>query len=507
MEHTERRHLDKEETFRFSLREAVAPVFRRKRILFTTLTTLLVLSGLAAVVIPAPYKSHMSVLVRHDRLNPLVSTEATTQVINGPSPITEEETNSEMELLTSHDVLQSVAEQAGLDKPDTSGWISRLASSARSLFGIKESEADRRERAVRELAKKLKVESGTTKSNLINVSYKNSDAHQAYAVMNALANVYVEKHVEVNRPFGSSRFFAGEMNKYRTALNDSEQKLRAFSQDQGLSAPDVERTDLAQEVANAIGQLHTAHSMAAADAAHIRSDEAQLRTTPERATTMQQSQPADKLLESLNEQLIAAQTKRTQLAMKYAPTYPLVKEADDEIAEIKSAIATAQHTKYTTATTDKDATYELIRQDLAKTRSDEAAQYASVAALKRSITSLQAEMVALDQKALQQYDLQRTQKVNESNYLLYQSKWEQAQASDALDRTRIANVSIADAPEVPALPVYSISTFLAVAFGCSLVLSLAAAYIVDYLDPSFHTPDQVADVLDIPVVVAIPKRA
>ena len=507
MELVDRIHREKEETFRLSLREIVAPLFRRKRILVSTFLTLLALSALVAFLMPAPYKAHMSVLVRHDRLNPVVSTEATTQVVNGTPPITEEETNSEMQLLKSHDVLKKVVMESGLDKPKNTGLIGHLSSSLTKLFGVSQSEADRRERAVRQLAKKLKVETGTTKSNVINVSYKSADPHQAYKVMNALANVYVEKHVDVHSPLGSAKFFAGEMGKYKTAMDASEQKLRDFSKDQGLSAPDVERTDLAQEVANAIGQLHAAQQMAAADAAHVRTDEAQLSSTPERSTTLQQSQTPDKLLEDLNAQLVAAQTKRTQLAMKYDPQYPLVKEADDEIAQIKSAIATAKSTKYTTSTTDKDATYELIRQDLAKTRADESAQRASVAALKRSIKNLQNQMVALDAKALQQHDLQRDMKVNENNYLMYQSKWEQAQASNALDRTRIANVSIADPPEVPALPVYSLSMFLMAGFACSLLLSVVTAYAVDYFDPSFHTPSQVAEVLEVPIVVPIQKRA
>lgn len=508
MEQVNRLHPEKEETFRISVREIVAPLFRRKRILVSTFLGLLLLTIVGAIVIRAPYKAHMAILVRHDRLNPLVSTEATTQqVVNGTPPVTEDETNSEVQLLQSHDVLTKVVKATGLDKPNLPSWIGQLPPSLANMLNSPQSQADRTERAVRKLAKKLSVETGATKSNVIEVTYKNSDPKMAYAVMQALADFYLEKHVDVQRPYGSAKFFSAQMDRFKSALDASEAKLRDFSQDQGLSAPDVERTDLAQQVANAIGQLHAAQQMAAADAAHIRTNEAQLRSTPARSTTQQISQPADKLLEDLNAELVSAQTKRSQLAMKYDAQYPLVKEADKEIAQIQSAIAAAKSTTYTSATTDQDATYELLRQDLAKTRADEAAQQASIAQLKRSIQSMQGEMVALDQKAIQQHDLQRDAKVNEDNYLLYQSKWEQAQASDALDKTGIANVSIADAPEVPALPAYSLSMFLAAGIAFSLFMSIAAAYVVDYLDPAFHTPADVADVLEIPVVVAIRKRA
>ena len=507
MERVNRAHRESEETFKISIREVVSPLFRRIRLLLVTCFALLTLTGLAAFLVHPPYRAHMAVLVKRDRLDPLVSTEATTQVITGSPSVTEEETNSEVELLQSHDVLEKVVLASGLDKPHNDTWVSRMMSSVGSLLQPNQTAADRLENAVRKLAKKLKVETGTTKSNLIDVTYKSPDPRLSYAVMHALASFYLEKHVEVHRPLGSAEFFAGEADKYKRALDASEQRLRDFSHDQGLSAPDVERTDLAQQVANAIGQLQAAEQLAAGDQAHIRSDEAQLSTTPERSPTMQQLGPADKLLEDLTEQLVAAKAKRAQLALKFDAQYPLVREADDEIAQIQAAIETGEKTKYLTATTDKDPTYESIRQDLAKTKADAASQRASIAALKGGIKDMQSQMVALDAKALQQQDLLRDVKVNEDNYLLYQSKWQQQQTSDALDRTRISNVAIADPPEVPALPVYSLTTLLLAGFAASVVLSVIAAYVADYLDASFHTPAQVIDILDIPVVVAVPKRA
>jgi capsular polysaccharide biosynthesis protein len=35
--------------------------------------------------------------------------------------------------------------------------------------------------------------------------------------------------------------------------------------------------------------------------------------------------------------------------------------------------------------------------------------------------------------------------------------------------------------------------------------SFGAAYLVDFLDPSFRTPDELASYLDAPVLAALPK--
>jgi capsular polysaccharide biosynthesis protein len=44
-----------------------------------------------------------------------------------------------------------------------------------------------------------------------------------------------------------------------------------------------------------------------------------------------------------------------------------------------------------------------------------------------------------------------------------------------------------------------VGLFLSVAIGAG------AAYLAEYMDPSFHTPTEVVDILRIPLVVAIPK--
>ena len=132
--------------------------------------------------------------------------------------------------------------------------------------------------------------------------------------------------------------------------------------------------------------------------------------------------------------------------MKYDPSYPLVQEADEEIAETQAAIKEAEKTKYMNQTTDRDPTYELLREDIAKTSADLASQKATASAVAQSIDSMNLKMVDLDQKAVKQSDLLREAKANEANYLLYLSKREQEKTSDALDQKRIANVAIVFPP-------------------------------------------------------------
>jgi uncharacterized protein involved in exopolysaccharide biosynthesis len=479
-------------------RDFVAPLFRRKRLLIGTFAVLLVgVIGLAALKGPT-YSSRMSILVNRERVDALVSTEATTQIMNGDNPVTPEEINSEVELLSSRDVLEKVVTANGLDKPGQ-------GFSIHGLLHPHETSEDRTARSVKNLAKALKI--GSIKnSNLIEVAYKTGDPQLSYGVLKSLGDLYVAKHVAVHRPAGSFEFFASETQKYHDELKDAEEKLRNFGKQNSIAAPDEQRTQLAGQVASTVGLLHGAEQSIAADEERIKDDRQRMVSTPQRSATAQASAANDNLIEVLHASLFAAQTKRTQLAMKYDPNYPLVQEVDQEIAEAKAAIAQAEEKRYVTETTDRDPTYELIREDIAKSQADLAAQRATLVAAKRSVRDIQAQMEKLDQLSITQQDLQREAKADESNYLLYLAKREQERTSNALDVTRIANVAIAVPPSIPVLPVLSWPLIVFIAIVSATFISIGAAYAVDYLDPSFHTPAQVIDMMGIPVVIAVSKK-
>jgi capsular polysaccharide biosynthesis protein len=50
------------------------------------------------------------------------------------------------------------------------------------------------------------------------------------------------------------------------------------------------------------------------------------------------------------------------------------------------------------------------------------------------------------------------------------------------------------------------AAILLAAFALALLTSFLFTFVTDYLDPSFHTPAQVINILGIPVVIAVPKR-
>jgi uncharacterized protein involved in exopolysaccharide biosynthesis len=103
--------------------------------------------------------------------------------------------------------------------------------------------------------------------------------------------------------------------------------------------------------------------------------------------------------------------------------------------------------------------------------------------------------------------LLREAKADEANYLLYLSKREQERTSDALDKKSIANVAIAVPAVTPILPAHSPWMVMFLGLFGAVLASIVAAYLAEYLDPSFRTPEEVTDTLKMPVLATMPKRA
>jgi hypothetical protein len=116
------------------------------------------------------------------------------------------------------------------------------------------------------------------------------------------------------------------------------------------------------------------------------------------------------------------------------------------------------------------------------------------------------QALMMDQKGIQRQDLIRNIKASEANYMLYVQKQEQARISDELDKNSILNVAVADAPSVPSLPVFSPLLLILAGGVLALMLSTAAAFIADYLDPSFRNPEEVVQFLGVPLLACFAKN-
>jgi uncharacterized protein involved in exopolysaccharide biosynthesis len=478
----------------FTLRDWLAIGFRQRRLIIHTFLGILSIAIVIAFLLPKKYEAQMKILVKHERAEQVVSPERESP-IQRPTEVSEEELQSEAELIRSRDLLGKVVVACDLQ---TSGG---------GFFWNKKAEGDDQKigRAVLRLEKDLTVQP-IKLTNLISVSYKSRDPQLAAKVLNSLASLYLEKHLAMHRAPGQFEFFHQQAEEYRKALANQEEKLTKFSQEQGVVDPTLEKDISVRKLAEFEADAKSAHATIVESRQRIRTLESQLATLPDRQTTQVRTSDNPQLMQNMKSKLLELELKRTELLSKFEPTYRPVQEVEEQIVQTHAAIEAAEKTPLRDETTDRDPTYEAVRSELAKAKAELAGAEAGAVATTALVRSYRTENEQLDRKELLHQDMARSAKADEENYMLYLRKAEEARISDALDRQRFSNVVVAEPAAVPFMP----QARWVLVFGLgALFASLASvilAFVVDRWDPSFRTPEEVESFLGAPVVAAFPKN-
>jgi uncharacterized protein involved in exopolysaccharide biosynthesis len=158
-------------------------------------------------------------------------------------------------------------------------------------------------------------------------------------------------------------------------------------------------------------------------------------------------------------------------------------------------------------TTDKNPNYEWAKAELqrAQVQLEGLKAKAAVTGLQKS--EYQAMARRLGDNAITQDDLQNMEKSAQESHLLYVRKLEEARMDDVLDERGIVNAAIAEQPITPALPVWPAWEVVVIGFAAAGASGTAAAFATDYVDQSFHTPDDVLAHLSVPVLASLPRPA
>ena len=171
-------------------------------------------AAIAAVVLALPnrYEARLKVVVKNDRVDPLLASDKQTQSILNVNDISEPRINTEIQLMTSSKVLLDAVKQCGLSH----------------LVGMKgKPESVREEAAVRQLRRDLMV-TPVRNSNVIEVSYESTDAHRSAEVVKAVWQAYALANRKIHGVPGSLTFFEQLSSKYDMQLSAAQAELSRF---------------------------------------------------------------------------------------------------------------------------------------------------------------------------------------------------------------------------------------------------------------------------------------
>jgi uncharacterized protein involved in exopolysaccharide biosynthesis len=471
-------------------RDIVAVLFRQRWAMLIAFVIVVIAVVVSGVWVPK-YDAKMKILVQRQRSDTMITSSANAPAQFIGDQVSEEDLNSEVELINSEDLLRKVVLTTGL--------------SGESGSPTDHDSEKRIAKAVSKLRKDLKI-APLRKSNVISVEYSSRHPQLAAHVLQVLAVAYTEKHLELHRSSGEFKFFDQQTKQYQQGLDQAQAKLTDFTKGTGVVSAQLERDSALQQANEFDSTAHQAQTTLIQTEQRVLALQAQLQSMQPRMTTVVRTSDNPQLLGQLKSTLLNLELKRTDLLTKYEPTYRLVQEVDQQIADAKIAISAEQSKPIREESSDQDPNYQWVRAELTKAQADLSGLKARAITAASIAGQYHETAQRLDHDGLVQQDLLQAAKTQEENYLLYVHKREEARISDALDQRGILNVAMAEQPVVPALPSRSLLNVALLTLLLGGTFSLSTAFVVDLMDPSFRTPAQVADVLRIPVVVALPKR-
>lgn len=491
----------KSESSQISVRDVAGVLFCHKLLICVTFLTVALGTALVTFLMPNEYESRMKILVKNTRSDVQITPGATMGTTGNylENEVSENQINSEVALLTSGDLMNQVVTEVGLygRKP---GLGARL--------GLKEaatSQAGQVEEASAQLAKDLSI-TAVKKANIIEVKYTSGSPETAAAVLRKLQDLYLEKHLKLHRPPGTYEFFKGQADNNEAQLREAERHLSSFQQSMNVVSLTQQKEQTVQKLTEAKSKLLETNAFLREVNDRIAKVQQQLETIQPRIVTQSRALPNQYSVERLNTMIVELQNRRTQLLTKFRPEDRLVKEVDQQIRTTRAALEKATGETVTEQSTDLNPLRQTLETERARARVDQAGAQGRQEMLAAQVSQYEAQLSRLEGITAEYEDLNRKVKQNADNFQLYKQKEEEARITDELDQNKITNVSIAEAPVQPQMPVRP-NRPLNLIMGLFLGALLAAGSVViaEFTRDTVLTPRELEAFANAKVLASVPK--
>ncbi|MFL6514835.1 MAG: GumC family protein [Chthoniobacterales bacterium] len=489
-----------------SLDDILFAIFKHKgKILFGIVVAL---AAAAAVYLnyPPVYQSEAKLLVRYvlDRspVDPVDGQSAQSSVSSGFGRTGENVIGSEAEILTSWDLAMQVATAIGPKRllPELGDNATAAAAAGTVSAGL-------------EVVTR-------PKSDIILVSYKNPDPQLAVLVLEDLVNRYFSKHLEVHRSSASFDFVTQQADQVRARLQATEDALKSLKAKVGVTSPDNTQT-LSADIVKLEEQYSNAQAELGEQQARVKQIEGSL--GGETASSARQSNKGKSQAGTSatpgpsppsGEDVLQYQAylsrindlrkARLDLLARYTPASETVRLNQGEITTLENQKREMEKRfpdlvgQAPAANGDRNGGGV----DLGGERARLAGLQARVEILKNRLDERTRQLSEIGSQIA---DLERKRDLEETNYKYFQAAVEKARVDEALDPSKMPNISPVQRPSPPRLVAGKRDKIALGLAGGGIGLSLALAVLGElFLNRTVKRPIELEKRLGAPLLLSIP---
>jgi uncharacterized protein involved in exopolysaccharide biosynthesis len=497
-----------EEDFgRISLRDLLTVMFKRKLLILSIATSVVVLAMVTGITAPRTYEVSATMLVNEARAEmPIAPAAAQPLIIN---QVNEEDLNSEIEVLKSRQLIEEVLISLGIDESTVpeGGRKVPLVGSIKSLLGSKP--LSHFNGLVVHLQKAIAI-APVRRSNAIRITYESADPEWATQVVGKLTERYLERRVERYQSPQAVVFFEQQMRDAQERLEVTERALERYVDESSITI--VEEGNGADTLAaqkavimNRLAALETGLDNAEVELESRRRRAASLRemlvVEPERLESSSRFNQ-DPSTEEIHRALTALRLERDRLLQDFKPDSRHVRDIDTPEDRLETVMSDSS-----VSGTEANPVYVELRGELLREDAAIEGTRARVTSLRQQVVESRADLETLNSKAFDLEGLQRDARAAETDYMLYRKKHEEARISAAMDQEKFINVTIAQPAQLPLKPTpRGLKMRLLMALFVGILGGVGLSFGIEmYLDRSFTTGEDIERQLGIPHIASIPE--
>jgi uncharacterized protein involved in exopolysaccharide biosynthesis len=492
---------------RLPIQEITALMWRRR-----SLIGIVFAAGLVTVIVLAwlqgpTYRASAKLMVTSARATITVSPDANERP--RVDPVTDSDLGSEVAMLNSMSMLREVlAPYRDRQQPQQAPSV---FARVMSILTYPLSLPSRIYRAIHELPPNSPLDDWVAeasqhltvtqlgRSSLIEVAFENRNPQWAAEVVNNLVSRHVERHVQMNQQNSAQQFYESQRTLLTETLRKAEKELREFYERESIDSATKGLTELRTRVSTletslADAEVELAESTAEADfLSHA------MTTLPKAGAVASNLTTGTTLIKN---RIVELELQRSQLLTQYAPTSMKVADLDRQLKEAQRLLDEEKMD----AAGPGDPARQKLEANRTQTQARAAALQARTASLRAQLDSSRLELAHMDSIASDQEHLEQEVNSAKASLATYLKKEEEARFSNALDESRIVNVTVVDRATAPQTPMQS-KRALTILIGAvmSLAAGLLVAFLRDWFDPTVKGGAEARRISGLPVLAEIPS--
>lgn len=459
-----------------SMKEALYPFFKRKKMIALVFLIVMTATILGAYLLPPDYKGTVKIMVRRDSAPSLTYMGSANWNIDRNEVI-----QTEIGLLTSDAVISTAVEKLGLHNRVPAPTLPRRikAKIQKTMIDLGLTyETSKKDSWVKWIQKKVDAD-GAVQSSLIELSLKSDSPKLIAEILDAVSQAYLDQHAKVYQNAGLNAFMKQQMIEKRVEL-DSLKNLLTQKKDEfsivnlESQLPEFKSRQSAVSERLAVLNKHLADLKWATKYLE-ETDPKEMNTSFIRVPTGENFAA----LRSIHSDIVILEKKRIETITSFSESSSQVAVIEAKVQNSRKNLLKALQFNISQLTSER----ELNMRDLRNVNA--------------GITNINKQQDVLN-------SLKLSVEVAERSFIQIQKNYEDSRMN--MDGSRQAvNVYIIDGAKVPEAPAKPRLFYLILAFAMAGFMAIALTVALEFTDTTLHTPQEVLNKLQIPVLAIFPQ--